>query len=228
MSITKSAARTRVLQFMDAVGSSRWDTTANGEVDAAIGNVADQEWRGILDANPYYNVEQIITATAGGGRVQKTALSTGSGDTAHRLYKVIGVVANGVPVKIVDRFSDYLNASVSGAQPNIIYNFGAYFQMLPPTDGISTTWYVNYLPVRQDALAGESSTFNFPDGYEDVPLLAAAAYLLGGKAGAEAENAVPLVGLAKDRRNDMLVSLARPTTAPLSIRYEDSAQVWGV
>jgi hypothetical protein len=228
VSITKATARSRTLAFMDATGSTRWDTAPNGEVDQAIGYVSDQEWRTILDANPYYNADLKALSTLGGGQIPKSSITTGSSDTAHRLYKVIGMVANNLPVKIVDRFSDYLNVTLTGVQPNLVYNFGTVFQFVPNTDGILVTTYFNYLPVRQDALSGEASIFNFVDGFEDVPLLGAAAYLLASKGGAEAENAVPIVGLAKDRRNDMLSALRSPTLAPPSIRYNDSASEWGV
>lgn len=228
MSYTKAQARTKALQFADAVGSSRWDATANGEVDQAIAVSTDQEWRTILDANPYYQVEQIDLVTASGGRWNKSSLDTGAGDTAHRHYKVIGIVSNNLPIKIVERASDYINAVTSGSQPNLAYDFGAYFQLLPSTNGVTGTFYFNYLPASQTSLAGEGSTFIFPDGFEDVPLLMAAAYLLTSKAGAQAADAAPLVGLAQNRRNDMLLALSRPTLAPKSMRYSDSSGEWGV
>lgn len=230
MSITKLAARTRTLQFMDATGSLRWDTTANGEVDQAISYTADQEWRTILDANPYVATQAITTPLITGGTVAKSTLTTGAGDTVKRLYKVLGLNVNLTPVKIEPFATDYLGAFVAGAasQPTIAYEFGDNFQILPTSlGGTSSIWFVNYLPARFDTLATDNSFFPFPDSFEDVPLLEAAAYLLASKGGAESEAAIPLVGLAKKRRADMLRTLERPTTAPMQMRYADSSATWG-
>lgn len=229
MSITKAQARSRVLNFMDAAGSSRWDTTPNGEVDQAIAYSADQEWRTILDANPYVTSQVVTTPIGAGGQVLKTVLTTGSADTSRRLYKILGLNINQTPIKVEQFSSDYLGAFVAGAQPLVAYEFGDYFQILPTTlAGTSSLWFVNYLPTKFDALSGESINFIFPDSFEDVPLLEAGAYLLASKAGAESDSAVALVGLARKRRTDMLRALERPTTRPAEMRYNDSSAAWGV
>jgi len=227
VSITKATARSRVLAFMDAAGSQRWDTTANGEVDQALGYVADQEWRTILDANPYAKTQAISTPIGLSGQVTKAVLSSGSGDSARRLYKVLGVYVDNTAIKIEPFSDDYFGALFNPGPSYVGYEFGDYFQFFPVTLTGNSTWFVNYLPQRQDALATDSSVFQFPDSFEDIPILGAAAYLLASKGGAEADAAVPLVGLAKNRRIDMLRTLERPTTAPGQIRYVDSSAAWG-
>lgn len=227
MSITKSEARSRVLKYMDATGSSRWDSTANGEVDQAIGYAADQEWRKILDANPYYKAQAISVAIPAGGQVLKTSLSTGSGNTAKRLYKVLGLVVANTPYKIEQYADDYFGALSNPGPSSLAVEFGDYFQLFPVDVTGTSTWYVNYIPQRQDGLPTDGDAFQFPDSFEDVPLLEAAAYLLASKNGAESDAAVPLVGLARNRRTDLLRTVERATTQPQQIRYADSSSSWG-
>jgi hypothetical protein len=222
MAYTRTQARTRVQDFLDAVGSSRWSST---EIDQAMSHVFDTEWRGILDANPFYKAEQISATASAAGVIAKSVLSTGSGNTAHRLNKIISAVAAGVPLSFV-RFSDYSNALQSGAAPMVYWELGDNLQ-ISPAGAISVTFTINYLPTSPASLAADGDSVIFPDGFEDILFLGTAAYLLGSKNGAEAEAAVPLVGLARDRRGDLYRAVARPTTGGMQLRYEDSASIWG-
>ncbi len=227
----KSDLRKMTAQFMDARNqdgtySSRWDFAANGEVDQAIGRAQDQEWRTLLDANPYLTFVEITIATNASGEFAKSALSTGSGDTRKRYNRVIGLLVNNQVMEQV-RFSTYFLAARSGAAINCYYERGDFFRILPPLADQNGTFGLNYLPTRQDALAADGSTVNFPDGFEDVVAMEAAASLLL-KGGAEPDAAAALVQRARERRNDMLLALGRAGVRPMPPNYSDSPGVWGV
>jgi hypothetical protein len=227
----KSDLRKLTAQLMDARNqdgtfSSRWDFAANGEVDQTIGRIQDQEWRTLLDANPYLSFEQITAPTDSSGRVAKTLLDTGTGNTAHRHYRLLGVELNGIMCEQV-RFTAFASAAANALGTYVYYERGGNIQILPALNAVNVIFSQNYLPTRQELLSADSTVVNFPDGFEDVLALEAGAQLLL-KGGAETEGASALSIRARERRIDMLSTLSRVGVRPVPPIFNDSPFNWGV
>lgn len=225
MTITKAELRTRVLNMADASGSDRWDDTAGGEVDEIIGVAFDREWKRILNANPYYRVGRRTPTSDSSGYYAVSDLTSGSGNSAERLYRVIAFSVDST-VYEETRLDQYLFPSTSSPQPQYLWYFeGSYIVALPLTASKQATVIVNHLPTRTDDLSAEDSTVTFPDGYEDVVVCSAAALILM-KGSAEAGAAASLEIQAEELRQDMLQDIARRSLKPIGIRYNDSVSDW--
>lgn len=227
MAFTRVQLRTRALNRADANSSQRWDATAGsgGEVDQLGGIVFDREWRRILNANPYYKFNTItFNSDASTGRYSLASLTTGSGDTIKRFYRVIGVQIDDVMYEEVP-FKEWTLAETLAMSPRVWWYEGDNVMALPKQLGRAGKFYVNYIPARIDNLTADSVTVDFPDGYEDVLVLEWAKHLLM-KGGAEIQEALALGALAEELRSDMLQDIARRSTNPLRMRYADSAWDW--
>jgi hypothetical protein len=168
-------------------------------------------------------VQQINASTDGTGVIQKTALTTGSADTVKNLNKILVLRVGQIPYKEV-HFSDHGGFL---SQPyRCYYEYGDQYNVFPVSANTAFEAVVNFLPCPQHQLATESSIFTFPEGFEDVPLLEAAAELLG-KGGAEVSAAQAMQIRAAKKRDDMYSSLGRGTLNPIQWKYADSAQDWG-
>lgn len=225
MSITKSALRTRVTQLADAVNAPRWDVTPNGEVDQHIGVVMDREWKRILNANAYYRVARLTPTSDTTGYYAVSDLTTGAGDSQQRLYRVIAFSVNNI-IYEEGRLDQYMLPSSGQVQPQYLWYFeGTKIMALPVTLSQVATVIVNWIPPRQENLAGESSTIDFPDGYENVIAWSAAAMLLN-KGAVEAGAAQVLEFQAEALRQDMLQDIMRRSTNPIRMRYADDRSEW--
>lgn len=213
--------------FMDAETSTRW---SDAEIIAVGGLVFNTEWSGILNTNQYYRLNNVAVTTDSSGRIAIADLTTGSGDTAKRFYRVLTGPSDG---NILWKETD-LRYVPLGTQTNyqnpyeyLYYLAGSdYFQLLPVASGTALTMTVNWTPTSIADLAGVSSTIDFPAGSEYIlPWTAAGSLLL--KGGTEAAAATNLFSLANDARKQMLGSVGRLTVRPSSALYNDSPAAWG-
>lgn len=225
MSITKADLRTRVLQMADAVGDSRWDATAGGEVDQHIGVVMDREWKRILNANPFYRIGRRTPSSDTSGYYTLTDLDSGTGDTAQRHYRVLAFAVGNI-VYEESRLDLWLLPNTSNPQPQYIWYFeGTKLMALPITVSAAADVIVNWIPPRQEQLSGDTIVVDFPDGYENVVAWDAASMLLN-KGASEAQRAQVLSYQAEALRQDMLQDIMRRSTAPIKMRYNDAASDW--
>lgn len=225
MGLTKATARQRVLQLIDASGSERWDVTPNGEVDRAIGIMQAREWRRILESNPYYRFTKASYTRNASGRLPLLSLTSGTGDATTRLYRVLSVEANNFVYEQAV-YRDFARAESLSALVYVWYQEGDDLMFLPREDNQPITVAYNHLPRVQHELADEGSDFVFPEFYEDVALYEAGAMLLA-KGGAETREAVELKGLAKDLRDDLLLTVRRVGMTGVSWTQTDDALAWG-
>ena len=224
---TRAQIRTRTLRRADAVGSPRWDTTAgsSGEVDQILGLAFDKEWRRILNANRYYRYAKRTPTSNSSGRYVLSDLDSGSGDTVQRLYRIIKVVIDDILYKH-SRFDLWPQAEDKGWSPRVWWREGDDVFALPKQASKAATGiYVNHIPARIDNLSADTVNITFPDGYEDIGCLEAAALILS-KGGAETQASSELKALAEEMRADMLQDIARLSTEPLRFEPEDSAMDW--
>lgn len=230
--MNKGQIRTRVLQLADAEDSTRWDDAAGGEVDSHIGVIQDREWKRILNVNPYIRLARRQPTTTSTGYISGTDLDSGSGDSTQRKYRVIAVVINNAVYEEM-QFREWVTGSKGSniGPTGVWYWEGDDIFSLPKqasfalTTGGDGVW-VSHLPCRQENLATESSTFTFPDGYEDVVAFEAAALLLL-KGGAETQAAVDLQRQAELLRQDMLQDFARRSLKAQKFQYADLSFDWG-
>lgn len=232
MSLTRSSLRTRILQLADAVSSSRWDSTttgAAGEVDQHMGIVHAREWRRILNANSYYRAAKRTPTVDSSGRIAISDLTSGSGDSAERFYRVLLMSINDLPYREItgkDGFMATVQQVTSSPLYGVWFRQGDYLIVPDAANATNTDIWVNHLPTRADNLATDASTVVFPDDYEDILAYETAAILLS-KGAAEVDAAAALKALAEDMRRDMLQDIARTSTRPLVMQFPDTAQEWG-
>lgn len=228
MSLTRTLYRSRILQRMDATGSSRWDTTAGtgGEVDPVLSLVFDREWRRILSIAPYVRVSQKTPTSDSSGRYLLSDLQTTTGDSQERLFRILAVRIDSRTYQEAD-LREWAGALDNNPNRYIWWRQGDYIRTLPNTASkAADAFWVNHLPTRPDALSADSATVVFPDGYDDVVIHEAAAMLLA-KGGAETDATSYLKGLAEEYRRDMLDDLSRIGGRPRSMAYGDLASDWG-
>jgi hypothetical protein len=235
MSFTRAQYRTRILRRMDAGSaggnSGRWDTTAGagGEVDQVMGFVYDKEYRRILNANAYYKSQIVQPVADTAGKFTITDLTTGTGDALKRLYRINSVILNSAVYQEVDP-RDYIIAPVFNVGWKIWYRRGDFIYVIPvePSKVTSGTdgFVVSYIPQRIDNLAADGSAVDFPDGYEEIICLEAAAFLLA-KGGAETQTTAEFRAMAESLRQDMLSDIARLSNRALSMKFPDFSFDWG-
>lgn len=231
--VTRSSLRTRCLQLADAVSSPRWDsstTGASGEVDQHLGVVHAREWRRLLNANSYLRVSKRTPTVDSSGRVLISDLSSGTGDSAERFYRVLTLAANDRPYKEItsrDGFmaANALTASASVPTYAVWFRQGDYLIVPDAASTTLTAVWVNHLPTRADNLATDASIVQFPDDYEDVIAYEVASILLS-KGAAEMDASAVLKALAEDLRRDLLQDVVRNSNAPLVMQYPDTPQEW--
>ena len=228
MSYTRDQIRTRVQRRLDAVGATRWDTTAGntGEQDQLISDAFDKEWRRILSHAPMYRYgKRAVTTHATTGRVAISGLNSGSGDTLERLFRVLGVVVGTIPYEEV-QFKRWMLAEDLGISAHIWWREGDNMMLLPKALSTAVTVHTNHIPVRIADLSLGTIAVTFPDGYEEVPVLEATADLLM-KGGAEIDTTRLLRQEAEVKRQDMLQDLSRFSTKPMRMEYDDDPVDWG-
>lgn len=235
MAFTRAQYRLRTLRRMDAGtlggNSGRWDTTAGaaGEVDQTLGFVFDREWRRILNANAYYKSQTVQPTADSEGKFALADLTTGTGDTLKRLYRINAAVLNNAVYQEVDP-RDYIIAPVFNVGWKIWYRRGDYIYVIPvePNKVLSNTdgFAVSYIPQRIDNLSSDSASVDFPDGYEEIICLEAAAFLLA-KGGAETKTTAEFRVMAESLRQDMLSDVARLSNRPISMKFPDFSFDWG-
>jgi hypothetical protein len=229
MAVTRTLYMSNTREMMDAVGSSRWSDTY---IKTILGQVGGSEWQGILGANPTYRFNQITLTTASDGTFPYSSLSTGSGNTAKNLYRILAITDGAA---VVYRQTDFMSmplASLSGQAVSAPYplayqwyDAGTNAQILP-VGAVSLQVTVNYTPTAMDSLAADSDTYDFPAGHEAIVWLMAAAFLLE-KGGAEAEAANVLRASADARRQAMFAQIGRRAARPMSLAFDDSPAAWG-
>lgn len=239
MSMTRTQLRTRTMRRADATTvdagtsySPRWNTTAGatGEVDQIMGFVQQREWKRILNANRFYRINKVQPAVGSDGRIAITALSTGTGDTKKNFYRIMLFVRNNYIYSEVP-LERWATGEASGDASRVWWREGTDIMFLPKETSVTLNGtgdgiWVNWTPTRVEDLSADSITVEFPDGYEEILALEGAALLLS-KGSVETAEARELRALAEEFRQDMLQDIARTSTNPLRMQYEDSSFAWG-
>ena len=224
MALTRTQLTDLTREWMDAVDSERWSDTF---IQQTLDVVYDDEWSNILNAAPYYTFGMRTATTDANGRVQFSALSSGSGDTEETMYRVLSLT-DGNWVFSETRFQDVPLATTSNylpSYPRLYYVIGEAVQVLPVSVGQTLYVGVNWKPTAILDLATDSSTINIPRGGEQIVAMEAASRLLN-KGGAESTAAGILRKQAAEHREGLLVYLRRRTINPTLMAYPDVNSDW--
>lgn len=238
MSMTKTQFVSQVINALDATGidanlaasttTPRWDSTTILVVGS---NVMSEEWGNILNQNADYRFNSVSVTTDSSGRIAIADLTTGSGDTKKNFYRVLSGPTDG---NVLYRQTDFRNvplATISNYNSPwdyLYYLSGSdYFQCLPVASGTALTVVVNWTPPVVNDLSAGSVVLDYPTNSEMVLVWRTAAKLLIGKGGDESGAAAALDALADDARVQLLGSIARLTTRPTALGFQDLAMHWG-
>ena len=226
MAYTKAQYRAAALAEADATGSSRWDTTAStGEVDRKLGLVFDREWKNILNVNPYYRAQKLTPTTSSTGRIAISDLTSGSGNTIRRFYRILGIMRNNTVYDPAELRENLLAESLN-AQSFTFQREGTDIFLLPKEVSVQFEVWVNWIPQRTDKLSADGDTIDFPEEYEELLRYAGAAALLL-KGGTETAEAQWLKQEAKEIREEMLQDIGRLSIHPNFVKHPDLAIEWG-
>lgn len=225
MSYTVAQLIANTREMMDATNSDRW---TDAFITTALGVVHGSEYSSLLDANPYYTFQQITCTTDANGQIPYSSLSTGSGDSAKYLHRILAITDGTVVYRQTGFINVPLATSTNYDSPyqRLWYDAGSAIQLLPKTQTISATITVNYTPPRVDQLATTASIVDFPDGKEVILWLEAAAMLLE-KGAAESPAAQQMRMMADELRDQMYKDLTRRAARPTYFGYPDTAAEWG-
>lgn len=224
MSVTRAVLETMTRELADAVDDPRWSQTL---VLQLLGQVHLQEWRDILNAANMRRYALRTVTTDANGRFAKTALDSGSGDTAETHYRLLSV-AVGQFFYQQSQYADYPQPfqQMGGTLPNVWYEVGDEIQLVPLAQGTTVQVAVNHTPARVDQLAGDSSIVVYPDGYELILAYMGAKQMLL-KGGIEGQYAAQLEAQAKQLRDRLLMDVRRLGTRPIIMGAMDSPAMWG-
>lgn len=227
MAWTKATYLSRTREWMDATGSDRW---SDAFLYALLGFAFREEWKGLLDAAPYYRFAQRSVTTDANGVFTLASLDSGSGDSEQNLNKILTVTDGN---SVVYRETDFsvVPLGTVGTANSLLYDRRYYLvgdsvQILPATGGQALTVSVNYTPTPIDDLSGDTVEADFPAGYENVVALMAASDALL-KGGAEAGATNDLRELAMKYRQSLYADIARRTATPMLLGFSDRASEWG-
>lgn len=224
MSITRANLELLTREMADAVDDPRWSQTLVLQI---LGQVHLQEWRDILNANNAYRFALRTVTLDNNGRFLRTALDSGSGDTAETHYRILSV-ASGQFFYQQSTYQQYPqpNNTFDVMLPQVWYELGSEIQVVPASPSMSVQVGINHTPARPDQLAGTSSIVVFPDGYELILAYMAAKQMLL-KGGTEGQYGVQLEAQAKELRDRLLLDLRRAGSRALVMGAMDSPGQWG-
>jgi hypothetical protein len=236
MSYTKAQWRQEVSRQGDFESSTAWDFTPGSEVDRRIAKALDNLWRRVLDANRFYRTALKTPTSNAQGLYLVSDLSVSAGDAQQRLNRVLNLSIDAYQYDDqCDDAEDFFlmwqlgsqNAGNVTSGRRVWWRGGDFIYTLPiQANKIATLVTVNHLPTAFDRLSGEDVTVEFPEGFEDVGFNEAAADLLmKGAKETDASNELRIAG--RERMDEMLESVARFTTKPTRVRYNDDPSGWG-
>ena len=225
MTVTRAQLVANTLEFMDANNSTRWTTPI---VQTMLGIAHAREWSGILGANPYFRFASRSVTTDANGQVAYTALNSGTGDTAQSWGRILAITDGQMVYRQTSFMQAPLATTTNQAYQQVDrqwFDAGSNIQILPVGAGVVLTVTINWTPPRVESLSSDTVQVDFPDGYEIILALEAAALLLS-KGAMENDAAQTMRAMAQDQRETMYSDIGRRSAAPLFLRYPDSASNW--
>jgi hypothetical protein len=225
VSLARGTLRLRAGTLLDAVYNGALHPTYS-DVDwlnDTLGLIHMEEWKRVLTAGEYYQVEEIAATTDASGFINISALDSGSGDARHHAHRAIEVAVDGQPFSYVET-RDYPFAASENSCARVWLVRGRQVQVPAVRNG-PVTVLTNYYPCRADLLANDASIVDFIDGYE-LLLAYMLAARMGGKGAEEAGAAQYLKGEAAEIRDPMLMDARRFAARPTFVQPLDDSSDW--
>jgi len=223
MSMTRAELLTLVDEMADAVASPRWGVTLKRQL---LAEVHWREWKDLLNINRMLRVGARTVTTDADGRVARSALNAGSGDTLETCYRILTVRDQGNTFYQPARYEEYPLSPAVVSLPQVWYEYGDQLQLIPAAAGTTAVVTVNHVPARVDTLASDSSTVVFPDGYELLLAYETAASMFM-KGAAESNLTAELRAMATTLRERLHQDVGRLSTRPMRMTAMDDAYDWG-
>jgi len=221
MSMTRAQLLTLVEEMADAVGSPRWGSTLKKQL---LGEAHWREWKDLLNANRHLRMGERSATTDANGRITKSDLTTGSGDSTETFYRVLSL-SQGTFFYQPAKYEDYPQSPTEVSLPQVWYEYGDQIQLMPAAQGNTVTVVVNHLPQRADLLTTDSAVVVFPDGYDLILAYETAASMFM-KGAAETNLTVELRAMAQGLRDRMHQDIGRLTVRPMKMGYMDDWSMW--
>lgn len=225
MAITRSTLYLRSRQMADAVDATAdWPDTL---LAAMASFVYIDEWKKLLGAASHYQTNRVTLTPDSDGRVAWDDLTTGTGDDQKIAHRVLQLRASNLgdytyaQASRLDLLADLSQFSTQRLWTRV----GTEIQIIG-AHNTTISGLVNWYPPSPDNLASDSSTVQWPNGYEMLLYMETAALMLA-KAGRETNEARDLQQQAEIVRQKMHQEFARDTNAPYVIGADDSVWEWG-
>jgi hypothetical protein len=225
VSISRGNLRLRAGTLLDAVynGAMHPRYSDVNWLNETLGLVHMEEWKKVLTAGPYYQVDDITAATDANGFVNISALDSGVDDSRHHAHRALEVAQNGQPFSFVEP-RDYPFAAAENSYARVWLVRGRQLQV-PAVRSGSITVLTNFYPCRADLLQSDDSVVEFIDGYE-LLLAYMLAARMGGKGAEEAGAAAYLKQEAAEIREPMLLDMRRFAARPTAFQAQDDVSDW--
>lgn len=226
--MTRAEFLTRVRQLSDTLQAVA-DYPSDMILDFASMVHAD-EWRGVLEASPYYRTAERVVTLDANRTFAWADLSTGTDDTRQRVFRVLALTdAQGRDFQYTppDRLWLLRAGSVPQTTQRLWTKNGDRVQVFGVGEGTTLYALVNYTPTPIGALASDASAVDWLDDWWPVLFYETAALTLT-RGGREMDEASRLIGLGDKLRQRMHAALRREAATPTVLGAADDVLDWGV
>lgn len=223
MSSTRGTLMSNARDISQTTGSNQW---SDAIVRVWLGVCHRRAWKQILNANNEYRMAMLSVTQDANGQFLKTALDSGSGDTAQTHYRILSLSDNQQFFYRQVRYQDFPSPASPIILPYVWYELGTSIQVNPVQQGAVCSAMVNWMPTRADNLASDASVVDFPDDYENALSFHTAA-MIAMKGGNEIQAASVYKAQGDAIIEDMLNDLRRAGKDPTRMRAMDDAASYG-
>lgn len=210
------------LEMLSAKGSQRWPQSTT--LLYHLSHAHNKEWAAILNEVPEYRTDDLTPTPDSQGRIPLASLTTGSGDSVHRFYKLRSIDQDGRPFYPRPK-KRWPNVAVVRDTSELLYRIDANYLYVGPSISGAINVCVSHRPCKAGDLSSPGTEVEWPDGHEYVIVFATAA-LATMKGGAETDVSREFAGECRSLRNEVLTELARQDGEAPQMEYSDDASEW--
>lgn len=221
--MTRQTFLTRVRQMSDTLDSQ---VDYPDELLKDFGGMVHvDEWRRLLDIAPYYRTNRVSVALDANGRFAWSALTTGSGNSVKRVYRVLELSdaeQNTLTFAQADRLR--LAGARVATSERLWTKVGDEVQTFGCTGTLDAL--VNWTPCSVSDLTSDADVVDYPEEYKPILFYETAALALA-KGGRETSEATDLIRMADMMRQKAFASLRREASTPFILGADDHPWEWG-
>ncbi len=225
--MTRAEFLTRVRQMSDTLQAFA-DYPDDMILDLATMVHAD-EWRGVLDAAPYYRTQEYALTLDAARTFAWSDLSSGAGNTKKRVYRVLTLCnKEGQEFHYTqpDRLWLLRNDATASTRQRLWAKNGDRVAIFGANAGDPVYALVNWTPTPIGDLASDADAVDWLEDWYPVLIYETAALTLS-RGGREMDEATRLIGLGDKLRQRMLASIRREASTPQVLGAADDVYEWG-